>query len=55
MHKIDDERKKNIDRVIELEHKFYKGQWEHKDGEEYAYLVTGNYMIWLTPESFLSY
>ncbi|WP_180981171.1 hypothetical protein [Vibrio diazotrophicus] len=51
----EDNRKKNVQRTIELERKFYKGQWEHKDGEEYAYLITGNPMIWLTPESFLSY
>ena len=55
MNKIDEDRKNTIDRVIELERKFYNGNCEHKDGEEYAYLVTGNYMIWLTPESFLSY
>ncbi|ELA8916031.1 hypothetical protein RYG35_001601 [Vibrio parahaemolyticus] len=45
---------KDIERRFQLETKFYLGLWEHKDGDEYGYLLTGNH-VWLTPESYLSY
>ncbi|EGQ7850771.1 hypothetical protein IBP95_000202 [Vibrio vulnificus] len=46
--------KEESKKLEDLEYRFDLGLWDHEDGYEYGYILTGN-RIWLTPESYLSY
>lgn len=47
--------KEYSEKVEELTRRWDDGRWTDQDGFEYAFVITGNGSVNLTPDSFLSY